>query len=351
MPLVRYRKLSQLLCLIALGLVAALGGGARAEELRVGIIGIFTDVPVFVADANGYFKDEGLSVQLVTFDSASQMIAPLGTGSLDAGGGAISVGLYHAGERGVEIKVVADKAHYAPGYGFTSLLVRKDLVDSGAFKSFSDLKDRKIALAGVGTTDQSAVNEALKRGGLKWGGAETVSLGFPQHLPALKNGAIDASITVEPARTFILKAGVAVNFADISSFYPNQQAAALLYGAPFIKNKTEAARKFMRAYLRGARFYNDALSGGHLDGPTASAVIDVLVKYSLLKDAALYHVITPNAVDPDGTLNVDSMQKDWQFFKDTGQIDGRVTVADIADTSFAAAAAASLGPYQPKKGD
>ena len=237
----------------------------------MGIIGIFTDVPVFVADANGYFKDEGLSVQLVTFDSASQMIAPLGTGSLDAGGGAISVGLYHAGERGVEIKVVADKAHYAPGYGFTSLLVRKDLVDSGAFKSFSDLKDRKIALAEVGTTDQSAVNEVLKRGGLKWGGAETVSLGFPQHLPAFKNGAIDASITVEPARTFILKAGVAVNFADISSFYPNQQAAALLTAHRSSRTRRRL-RKSMRLYYAGPGLQSRPARRSLLR-PTASAAI------------------------------------------------------------------------------
>lgn len=331
--------------------VALQAGVTRAEEIRVGIIGIFTDAPVFVADANGYFKDEGLSVKLMTFDSASQMIAPLGTGALDAGGGAISVALYHAGERGVDIKVVADKAHYAPGYGFTSLMVRKALIDSGAFMGFRDLKGRKIALTGVGTTDQSAVNEALKLGGLKWGDAETVSLGFQQHLPAFTNGAIDASITVEPARSFILKAGVAVDFADVSSFYPNQQAAALLYGAPFIKTKADAAKGFMRAYLRGLRFYNDALSGGRLTGPTAQAVIDILVKYSFLKDPALYHVITPNSADPDGRLNETSMQRDWQFFKDTGQIDGKVTVADIVDTSFATAAAAALGPYYAAKGN
>jgi NitT/TauT family transport system substrate-binding protein len=44
------------------------------------------------------------------------------------------VGLYNAVRRGVGLKVVADKVHYGPGYGFASLLVRKDLIENGKFK-------------------------------------------------------------------------------------------------------------------------------------------------------------------------------------------------------------------------
>jgi hypothetical protein len=44
-------------------------------------------------------------------------------------------------------------------------------------------------------------------------------------------------------------------------------------------------------------------------------------------------------------VNVESLIKDWQFFKDTGQLDGKVGPADIVDTSFAAEAVKALGPY------
>ena len=83
------------------------------------------------------------------------MVAPLGTGDLDAGGGAVSVGLYNAVKRGVGLKVVADKVHYGPGYGFASLLVRKELVESGKFKSYADLKGLRVAISGVGIGDES----------------------------------------------------------------------------------------------------------------------------------------------------------------------------------------------------
>ena len=47
------------------------------------------------------------------------------------------------------MKVVADKGRNAPGYGYNSIIVRKDLVDSGAVKTLADLKGRTIATIGV----------------------------------------------------------------------------------------------------------------------------------------------------------------------------------------------------------
>ena len=296
---------------------------ARAETVRVGIVGASSDAPFFIADAKGYFSAEGLALELTSFDSGAKMVAPLGTGDLDAGGGAVSVGLYNAVKRGVGLKIVADKVHYGPGYGFASLLVRKSLVDTGKFKHYGDLKGLRVAISGVGIGDESVLNEALKRGGLKWGDATPVYMGFAQHPPALANGAVDASITNEPTSTFIQRQGAAIRFAGNDEFYPNQQTAVLLYGDPFIKNRRPVALKFMRAYLRAVRFYNDALADGRLAGPNGPEVVSILTKYSALKDADLYRVITPPAIDPNGAVNVESLTKDWQFFKDTGQLDGK----------------------------
>jgi NitT/TauT family transport system substrate-binding protein len=333
---------------IITGWAVASSSGA-AEDVHIGIVNSSTDAPFFMADAKGYFAEEGLHVDILNFAAAAKMVPALGTGELDAGGGAVSVALYNAVARGVEIKVVADKAHHAAGLGHAALLVRKELIDSGKFKDFNDLKGLKVALSGAGTSDESVLNEALKRGGLKWGDATVVYMGFPQHLAAFVNGAIDASITSEPALTNTLKTGSAVMFSRVGQFYPDQQSAGVIYGASFIKSKPETAKKFIRAFVRGARFYNDAIANGVFEGPTAPEVISILTKYSLTKDPNVYKVTIPPAIDPNGRLNVESMRKDWQFFKDTHQIDGSVTVDQILDTSFVEDALASLGPYVPMK--
>jgi NitT/TauT family transport system substrate-binding protein len=329
-------------------LVSALAGGAEAQSVRVGIVNSSTDVPFFIADAKGYFKDEGLSVELLPFDAGAKMIAFLGTGDLDVGGGAPSVALYNAAAQGVQIRIVGDKAHHAAGLGHAALMVRKDFIDSKKFTGFKDLKGLRVAIVGVGSGDESVLNEALKRGGLKWGDANVVPLGFPQHPAAFANGAIDASLTSEPFFTVIKKAGTAIPFARNGQIYPDQQSTVLMYGTAFTRNKPELAKKFARAYIRAARYYTDAIVGGSMSGPNAADVVSILVKYSVTKDPEIHKAVIPPVIDPNGKLNVDSLRKDWQFFKDTGQIDGKVTVDSLLDTSFAEAAVASLGPYVPK---
>jgi len=330
----------------ALGL-PAVANRAAAQTVRVGIVNSSTDVPFFIADAKGYFREEGLSVELLPFDAGAKMIAFLGTGDLDVGGGAPSVALYNAAAQGVEIRIVADKAHHAAGLGHAALMVRKDLIERRTFKDFKDLKGLKVAVVGVGSGDESVLNEALKRGGLKWGDANVVPLGFPQHPAAFQNGAIDASLTSEPFFTVIKKAGTAVAFARNGQIYPDQQSTVLMYGVGFTNNKPDLARKFIRAYIRAARFYTDAIADGTMSGANASEVVSILVKYSVTKDPEIHKAVIPPVIDPDGKLNVESLRKDWQFFKDTGQIDGKVTVDGLVDTSFAEAAVASLGPYTP----
>jgi NitT/TauT family transport system substrate-binding protein len=337
------RRCAGLLALLAIGWA----GAVRAEDVNVGIIGSVTDAPFFIADAKGYYRDEGLTVHLVQFDSGAKMTAPLAIGELDAGGGAASAGLYNAAAQGIVMKIVADKVQYGTTYNHASLLIRKALVESGRFKGYKDLKGLRIATAAHGSSDESVLNEALKRGGLKWGDAEPVYLGFGQHLPAFVNGAIDASLTPEPLVTTILNSGAAMRFVSNEKFYPKQQSSVLVYGSPFIKNRPATADKFMRAYIRAVRFYNDAVANGSLSGPTGPEVIAILAKYSTVKDAKVYSVITPHSVDPDGKVNLESLWKDWQFFKDTGQIDGKVTPDEVVDGSFAEKAVAALGPYKP----
>jgi NitT/TauT family transport system substrate-binding protein len=139
--------------------------------------------------------------------------------------------------------------------------------------------------------------------------------------------------------------GTAVKLIGADDIYRDFQTAVTFYGASFIKNKPEDAKKFMKALVRGMRFYNDSLRDGKIAGPTADEVVAILVEYSHIKDPAVHRAIISHAVDPDGYVNVDSLKDAWEFFKDTKQIDGSVPVEEVLDLSFVKDAAKALGPY------
>jgi len=339
---------------IVIALIAALSVAASPASaqttVRVASAGIASDIGFFLALKKGYFRDEGLSVELTQMANAPQMIGPLGMGQLDVGAGTVAASLYNAVAQNITIRAVADKGSMRKGYGFSGLLVRKDLVDSGRFKTYTDLKGMKLAVGTFGSANASAMNEALKKGGLKWSDAATiVALQFPQHIVAYQNKAIDASMTNEPTATAAVQNGLAVRVAGNDDIYPAQQTAVVLYSEIFARQKAPIAQKFMRAYVRAVRDYNDALKDGRIAGPNADEVIPTLVEHTFIKDAAIHRSITPAAIDPDGRMNMEGLRNDLAFFKEQKLIqDPNITVERIIDTSFVEKAVQELGPYRPR---
>jgi len=341
---------------LPLGVLAATGLYALASvaqtntTVKVASAGIASDIGFFIADKKGYFRAEGLDVQLTQMANSPQMIAPLGMGQLDVGAGTVAAGLYNAVSQNIAIRVVADKGSMRKGYGFSGLMVRKDLVDSGRFKTYKDLKGLKLAVGTFGSANASAMNEALKKGGLKWSDAgEIVALTFPQHIVAFQNKAIDVGMTNEPTATQAARNGFAVRIAGNDEIYPEQQTAVVLYSEIFARTRPQLALKFMRAYIKAVREYNDALKDGRIAGPNAEEVISILTADTFIKDSAIHRSITPAAIDPDGRLSFAGLRNDLVFFKEQKLIeDPNITVERIIDTSFVDKAAQELGPYKPR---
>jgi NitT/TauT family transport system substrate-binding protein len=320
---------------------------ACAQTVTVGAAGVISDAPIYIADKKGFFRQEGLDVKVQNFRSAADMVAPLGAGQIEAGAGSASAGLYNAVARGIKLKIVADKASSPPGYGGTKILVRKDHVESGRFKEVKDFKGMKFAMNAPGVSNTSTLNTLLKSVGLKYSDVETVDMPLPDHVAALKNKSVDASASVEPAAAIAIGGGDAVLVKSDDEVLPHHQIAVLLYSENFALKQTDAARRFMRAYVRAIRFYNGALKDGRLDGPNADEVITILSEATPIKRRDIYKTITPTGMNPDGHVNRESLAYDYAFYKEQGLIKGEANLNDVIDMSFADAALRELGPYRP----
>ena len=329
--------------LAATGLTVA----QAAEHVEIGIGKSSSDAPLYVAQEQGFFKDEGLDVNLVVLDSGAKIIAPLSTGQLDAGSGALSVGFYNALGRGVKLRIVSDRGHVAPGYLYQTVFMRKDLIDSGKFKGLKDLKGMRMAYAAPGVTALSLANEAAKKGGIKFEDIIPVYMSFPQQVVAMQNKAIDGSFLIEPQATILVNQGIGVRFMNTNDFYPGQQITVLFYSDKFAKERPVVAQKLARAWLRAVRFYLDALKDGKIAGPNADAVVQTIAK-NFHMEPKLVREMYSQAVDPDGKLNVAGIQKDLDFFHERGWVSKSVTLEGVIDMSFVQKAAADLGPYKPK---
>jgi NitT/TauT family transport system substrate-binding protein len=333
----------------ALVLLAALAsaGAAAAQTIAVGATSSTSDAPIYIADKKGFFAAEGLDVKVTNFRSASDMVAPLGAGQLDAGAGSAGAALYNAVARGIKIRIVADKASSPPGYGATKILVRKDLIESGRYKDPHDLKGLRFAMNAPGVSNTSTLNTLLKSVGLAYSDVQTVDLPFPDHVVALKNRSVEASASVEPGPAIAVKNGDAVIIRSDDEILPNHQIAVLLYAEDFALKRRDQAIRFMRAYIRAVRFYNGALAGGHLAGPNADEVIAILSEATPIKSRAIYQAITPTGMNPDGRVNAQSLAYDLAFYGEQGLIKGAINLDEVLDGSYVEAVLKELGPYRP----
>jgi len=103
----------------------------------------------------------------------------------------------------------------------------------------------------------------------------------------------------------------------------------------------EAAQRFVDAYLRGTRDYNDAF----LKNRDREAVLATIAR-NVGIDPAIMAKVYPAAIDPDGRVDVASLKDNQDWFVRQGFVQTPVDVDRIVDTSFADAAVQRFGPYQ-----
>lgn len=308
--------------------------------LKYGQIGGVSDAAIFLADAKGFFTEEGITLQATPFQSAALMVTPLGTGELDAGGGAPSAGLFNAIDRGVKMRIVADKGSLSPGHGYEAVIVRKGLADT--VKSAKDMKGLKISIAARDIVPEYSLDAYLRTGGLTVKDVTIVTLAFPDMIAAIANAAVDVAVPIEPTATRILDAGTGVLITRTDVIVPNEQTAVILYSEKLAQNK-DAAVRFMKAYLKGARFYADAFD--KKDPAKRKEAVEILAKATKL-DVALFDKMVLPGIDPNGNVNAKSLDDAQQYFVAKGSQPKPIDMSKVVDLSFAQEAVKQLGTYK-----
>ena len=314
-------------------------------KVSVGVLGSTSDAGVFIAQERGYFQQEGIDLDVQRFQSLVDMVAPLTGGQLQIAGGGLAASLYNASERGIGLHIAADKGQ-APSaqWDFAALSIRKDLVDAGKVKDYSDLKGLTLVTSGRGNSPEVALAMALKKGGLTLADVNYTQMSFPDMVTALQTKGIDGGILIEPFLSRTISEGTAVRWkGNVDIFGGNEQIAAIVYGEQFAK-QPDVAQRWMNAYIRGVRDYNDAF------GPKKKNfddVVKILVANTTVKDPAIYSSMVPAGLDPDGKLDLKSMQNDLNYYIETGQSKAGTDLTKLVDSTFQEAAVKALGPYSP----
>ncbi len=300
---------------------------------------------VYVALEKGYFKEQGIDLELVNFNSSSEIVSPLATGQLEVGGLSLSLALLQAIDRGLDLKIVAPSStsntipNAKTSSDYVWMMLRKDLADSGKVKTPADLKGMKIAIPSKGSHGDQTAQLMLEQAGLKAEDVEITVMPTSNVAVAFGNKGIDVAYATEPQVALNLQQGLATKWIPASSYFGGKTVTTILGYGPAILKNPDVARRFMVAYMKGARTYMKALTTGE----GRDEVVNILIKHTQVKDAAIYNLMSLPSVDVNGVVDLENIRLQYQWLVDQGLYKGKKTFDDATDTSFAQYAVQQLG--------
>ena len=232
-------------------------------KVRVGYIGITCEAPIFCAVEKGFFKEEGLDVELVKCEW-SKYKDVLALGGFDITHHLIMY-LLKPIEQGLDVKFTA---------GIHRGCLRVQAATNGKVQTVQDLRGKRIGIPGMGTPPFIFANRVLNTNGID-GSREVSWRVFPagELGLALEKGEIDAVADSEPIGTLLLVGGKVRNIADqaTDSPYRDEYCCAVVVNGKFLANNPKAAAAATRALLKGARWVET--------NPVAAAKLSVEKKY------------------------------------------------------------------------
>jgi NitT/TauT family transport system substrate-binding protein len=259
---------------VALGALILTAGCQKSEvatpaqeggqmKIRVGYIGITCEAPIFCAVENGFFKEEGLDVELVKCEW-SKYKDVLALGGFDITHHLIMY-LLKPIEQGLDVKFTA---------GIHRGCLRIQSAIGGNIKTAQDLRGKRIGVPGMGTPPFIFANRVLTANGMDasrdvtWSVFPSGELGL-----ALEKGEVDAVADSEPIGTLLLANGKVQNVADqaTDSPYKDEYCCAVVVNGKFLANNPTAAAAATRALLKGAKWVET--------NPAAAARLSVNKKY------------------------------------------------------------------------
>jgi NitT/TauT family transport system substrate-binding protein len=248
--------------------------------LAVGGKAAFYYLPLTISEQLGYFRSEGLEVEISDFAGGARSLQALVGGSADVVAGAYEHTInMQSKNQFIQSFVLMGRAPQI-AFGYSPKAIPN-------YRSVADLRGKKIGVSAPGSSTNMVANLVLSRAGIKAADASFVGVGTAAGaLTALRSGQIDAICNVDPVMTMLEQKGDVKIISDTRTLKGTQEVfggpmpAACLYShAEFVQKNPNTCQALANAIVHGLKWLQTA-------GP--SDIIKTVPDSYLLGDRALY---------------------------------------------------------------
>jgi NitT/TauT family transport system substrate-binding protein len=306
--------------------MVAAGAQAQAPErkdIKLGVGGApaLYYLPLAVTERLGYFKEQGLNVEISDFKGGSQSLTALVGGSANVVTGAYEHTI-RMQVKGQDILAVIELGRY-PGL---VVAVKKDRADK--IKSAADLKGAKVGVTAPGSSTNMLVWYLMAKAGLRPDDASFIGVGTGAGaVAAIQRGEIDAISNIDPVIAKLQSGGDIEVLAETrttegtTKVLGGPMSAAVLYmKREFIAANPNTVQALVNAFYKGLKW---------LEKATPGEVTAAVPPEYWLGDKALYTAAVKanqQVYSRDGIVSADSQQRSLAFLK---QFDKEIAAANV----------------------
>ena len=238
----------------------------KPEKTRVAIAvggkAAFYHLPLTIAEQLGYFKAEGLEIDISDFAGGAQAIQAMGSGTADVVSGAFEHTISLQSKNQVCQAFVLQGRAPQIALGISTRIL-------GGYKSLADLKGRKIGVSSVGSSTHMMATLVLARVGLKPQDVSFVGVGMAGGaVTAMRSGQIDALCNTDPVMTLLEQKSDVRIISDTRTLkgtldvFGGPMPAACLYApTEFLQKNPNTAQALANAIVHGLKWLQTAGPG------------------------------------------------------------------------------------------
>ena len=272
----------------------ALPDGTRAEVSRLAVI-VFPGVqnlPMFVAQAKGFYVSRGLDVDIKFTPGSAELRNGVAEGRYQIAHSAVDNAFALKDDANVDIAVVGGGDN-----SFNHLIVQPEI------NSLADIRGRTVGVDAVNTAYAFQLYEILRQSGINKGDYEVRALGGTRiRLDSMtKDKAIAAAVMNPPFSIQGVRAGLK-DFGGVATALGAYQGTAVFILRPWGKANADTLIKYLEAYIEGLRWAFDSKNK-----PDAVALL--ARRLNIPEDvAALSYDSTKDDFDRDGAISIDGVK-------------------------------------------
>ncbi len=278
------------------GLFDFLGGGD--DTVKIGYLPSDHDAALFVADAQGMYKDNNITVELVQFNNGGDLMTAMASGEVDVGYVGITPVLSSI-SKDVPVKVISSAQTEGSGIVVT---------DASGITSAADLKGKSIATPGEASIQHALLSYYLSKNNMSIDDLNVSAMKVPSMNDALKTGQIDGIVTFQPYVSIASNQSNTTVLADSSEILPAHPCCVVVASDDFIKSHENETKLIVEIHENATNFINDNIKNGSADAVVKLLPEDI-VSDADLEAKSLISFPFISGIDDSFKADVDQFQK------------------------------------------